>query len=388
MKLRSAVKEDCCFLYHLRNEKEVRKNSCQSDFISYEEHQAWFQKKLADSNTHIFILELDGTRVGQVRVDISEERAVISYALSPEVRGKGYAKWMLSELEGRVRDNLWAYQMEAKVKEENKASQRIFRVLGYQEQQTDFGYYYVKRIPVFMSSEAVGVNMEKKRIAIITARGGSKRIPRKNVKEFCGRPIIAYSIAAALESGCFDTVMVSTDDEEIARISRSYGAEVPFMRSEKTSGDFATTADVILEVLDEYEKRREKFAYAACIYPTAPFVTANKLRDGMRRLEEKQGTMLMPVTVFSFPPQRGMVKKGDYVEYCYPQCRNSRSQDLEPMYHDCGQFYCYDVEKYRRTNGQIDGGIIPYFISELEVQDIDNETDWKIAELKYRMMQE
>lgn len=228
--------------------------------------------------------------------------------------------------------------------------------------------------------------MEQKKIAIITARGGSKRIPRKNIKEFCGKPIIAYSIMAALESGCFDTVMVSTDDAEIAEIAGVYGAEVPFMRSEKTSGDFATTADVLLEVFEEYKKRGQNFAYAACIYPTAPFVTAEKLRNAMQQLEEKQGTMLMPVVAFSFPPQRGVVKKGDFVEFRYPQYRNSRSQDLEPMYHDCGQFYCYDVEKYCEVRGQIDGGIIPYIISELEVQDIDNEADWKLAELKYQMM--
>lgn len=228
--------------------------------------------------------------------------------------------------------------------------------------------------------------MNQKSLAIITARGGSKRIPRKNIKDFCGKPIMAYSIEAAFEAGCFDTVMVSTDDEEIAQIAKKYGAEVPFLRSGRTAGDFATTADVLMEVFEEYEKRGEKFDHAACIYPTAPFVTAQKLKDGMSLLRERQGTMLMPVVAFSFPPQRGVVKKGEFLEFCYPQYRNSRSQDLETMYHDCGQFYCYDVEKYRNVRGQIDTGIIPYIVSELEVQDIDNETDWKLAEMKYRMM--
>lgn len=228
--------------------------------------------------------------------------------------------------------------------------------------------------------------MQENSIAIITARGGSKRIPRKNIKEFCGRPIISYSICAALESGCFDRVMVSTDDEEIACIARANGAEVPFLRSEKTSGDFATTADVLMEVFEEYEKRGESFTYAACLYPTAPFVTAQKLREGMRLLRESEGAMLMPVVAFSFPPQRGIVKRGETLEFIHPECRNSRSQDLEPIYHDCGQFYCYHVEKYRAHSGQIDAGIIPYIVSELEVQDIDNETDWKLAEMKYHMM--
>ena len=156
--------------------------------------------------------------------------------------------------------------------------------------------------------------MNQKSLAIITARGGSKRIPRKNIKDFCGKPIMAYSIEAALEAGCFDTVMVSTDDEEIAQIAKKYGAEVPFLRSERTAGDFATTADVLMEVFEEYEKRGEKFDHAACIYPTAPFVTAQKLKAGMSLLQEKQGTMLMPVVAFSFPPQRGVVKKGDVVK--------------------------------------------------------------------------
>lgn len=229
--------------------------------------------------------------------------------------------------------------------------------------------------------------MQEKNIAVITARGGSKRIPRKNIKEFCGKPIIAYSITAAIKSGCFDTVMVSTDDQEIAEIAEAYGAKVPFLRSEQTSGDFATTADVLLEVFAEYEKRGEQFAYAACVYPTAPFVTPQKLTDGMRLLKEKRAVMLMPVVAFSFPPQRGVRRRGDFIEFCYPEYRNSRSQDLETMYHDCGQFYCYDVERYRSAKGQVDRDIVPYIVSELEVQDIDNETDWKLAELKYQIME-
>ena len=126
-------------------------------------------------------------------------------------------------------------------------------------------------------------------IAIITARGGSKRIPRKNIKDFCGKPIIAYSIQAALESGIFDHVMVSTDDEEIADIARKYGAEVPFMRSEKTASDFATTRDVLEEVLQKYDEMGEKIDYFACIYPCAPFVTAQKLKDAFNLLREKEG---------------------------------------------------------------------------------------------------
>ena len=227
-----------------------------------------------------------------------------------------------------------------------------------------------------------------RKIAIITARGGSKRIPRKNIKEFCGKPILAYSIEAALESGLFDTVMVSTDDEEIAGIARQYGAEVPFYRSERTANDFATTNDVLLEVLEEYEKRGERYDMGCCIYPTAPFVTAKKLQDAMKQLEESNADTLIPVVAFSYPPQRAMIVKEGRLVFEYPQYLDSRSQDLEPHYHDVGQFYLFRTEAFRQNRKLMLGDILPYVVSELEVQDIDNQTDWEIAEIKYRFMKE
>lgn len=227
-----------------------------------------------------------------------------------------------------------------------------------------------------------------KAIAIITARGGSKRIPRKNIKEFLGKPILCYSIEAALNSGLFEEVMVSTDDEEIASIAKAAGAKVPFMRSEKTANDYATTDDVLLEVLEEYEKRGQKFEYMACIYPTAPFVTGEKLEAAMKLIVEKNGEGVMPVVSFSFPPQRGMAIRNGNLEYCYPENAAKRSQDLETMYHDCGQFYIYDVEKYLACKGDLPNGYIPLEVPELEVQDIDNTSDWILAEMKYKMMLE
>ena len=146
-----------------------------------------------------------------------------------------------------------------------------------------------------------------RKIAIITARGGSKRIPRKNIRPFLGKPIMAYSIEAALQSNIFDEVMVSTEDEEIAALARRYGAKVPFYRSEKTSGDFAGTNDVLLEVLGEYEKRGEHFELGCCIYPTAPFVTAEKLTEAVGKLEAADADTLIPVVEFSYPPKRAMV---------------------------------------------------------------------------------
>lgn len=223
-------------------------------------------------------------------------------------------------------------------------------------------------------------------ICIITARGGSKRIPGKNKKLFLGKPIICYSIEAAISSGIFEEVMVSTDNEEIAEISKRAGAKVPFMRSEETSNDYATTDDVLLEVLAAYEKIGRTFEYMACIYPTAPFVTAEKLKNALQVLIENKASGVMPVVSFSFPPQRGMIVKDGKLQYCYPENAMKRSQDLETMFHDCGQFYFYQTQKYRACKGDLPDGYVPLIMPETQVQDIDNASDWELAELKYKIM--
>lgn len=223
-------------------------------------------------------------------------------------------------------------------------------------------------------------------ICIITARGGSKRIPGKNKKLFLGKPIICYSIEAAISSGIFEEVMVSTDDEEIAEISKKAGAKVPFMRSMETSNDFATTDDVLMEVLAAYEKIGKTFEYTACIYPTAPFVTAEKLKNALQVLIENKASGVMPVVSFSFPPQRGMIVKDGRLQYCYPENAMKRSQDLEAVFHDCGQFYFYQTEKYLACKGDLPDGYVPLIMPETQVQDIDNASDWELAELKYKIM--
>lgn len=228
--------------------------------------------------------------------------------------------------------------------------------------------------------------MNPTRLAIITARGGSKRIPKKNIREFCGRPIIGYSIQAAKDAGVFDTIMVSTDSKEIADIAKAEGAEVPFLRSEATSGDFATTADVLLEVLLEYEKMGNSFDEICCIYPTAPFVTGQKIRDAIAVLEGNKYDSVMPVTPFSFPPLRGMVMEGDKLSYKWEEYEDSRSQDLETIYHDCGQFYVLDAKTFMQTKKMVTDNTGAIEISEMEMQDIDNEIDWKLAELKYELL--
>jgi len=228
-----------------------------------------------------------------------------------------------------------------------------------------------------------------KSVAIITARGGSKRIPRKNIKLFLGRPIITYSIEAALRSRIFEEVMVSTDDMEIAEIAVEYGAKVPFMRSAENSNDYAGTAEVIIEVLHEYKTRGIDFEIACCIYPTAPFVTADKLKRAYRILTEENADSVVPITEFSYPILRSVkINEAGKIEMNWPAYYSSRSQDLTKCYHDCGQFYFLNTEKILQHKKLFMPHSVPLVVPETEVQDIDNETDWRIAEMKYRLLYE
>lgn len=226
-----------------------------------------------------------------------------------------------------------------------------------------------------------------KRIAIIPARGGSKRIPRKNVKEFLGMPIIAYSIIAALESNLFDEVMVSTDDDEIASVAKSYGANVPFLRSAETANDYATTADVINEVLERYSELGLEFEVVACIYATAPFVTSERLQEASKNLDKGEFDSTFTCVEFSYPVLRGLVINSEG-KICmkWPKYRTSRSQDLQKFYHDAGQFYFAKTEAFRRANGFWGDNTAPLILSEMEVQDLDTPTDWQLAEMKYRIL--
>lgn len=227
--------------------------------------------------------------------------------------------------------------------------------------------------------------MIKQTVAIITARGGSKRIPKKNIKEFCGKPIIAYSIEAAKKSAVFDEIMVSTDDSEIADLALKYGAKVPFLRSGKNADDHATTVDVLAEVLEEYQKIGIEFHTLCCIYPTAPFVTAERLRKAMEILNDTNADSVMPVTAFSFPPMRGMHIREGNLTYCWPEYMNRRSQDIETMYHDCGQFYCIKAASFLKNRKMVTEHTKAIIVPEHEVQDIDTMEDWAIAEMKYRL---
>ena len=225
-------------------------------------------------------------------------------------------------------------------------------------------------------------------IAIITARGGSKRIPRKNIRDFLGKPIIAYSIQAALESNLFDEVMVSTDDKEIADIAIACGAKVPFLRSEKTSDDYATTADVLEEVLLEYRKIGKNFEWLCCLYPTAPFVTGKRFAECMDKIKASGADGLIPVVKFSYPPQRAfIIDAAGELKFKYQENINTRSQDLESFYHDAGQFYFARADKFLASKSLLFKNTIPYVLDEMYVQDIDNLDDWQMAEFKYSFLQ-
>ena len=189
-------------------------------------------------------------------------------------------------------------------------------------------------------------------LAIIPARGGSKRIPRKNIKSFFGKPIIAYSIEAAISSGLFEEVMVSTDDDEIAKIAVEYGAKIPFMRSKTNSDDYATTMDVINEVLKNYEEKQKKiFTYTCCIYPTAPLLQIKHLEEGFSKLIKHNFTSVFPVVAFGYPVWRGLtIADNGTTSMIWPEYLNSRSQDLQPVYHDAGQWYWFNNEKLNNWN--------------------------------------
>lgn len=226
-----------------------------------------------------------------------------------------------------------------------------------------------------------------KNIAIIPARGGSKRIPYKNIKEFHGKPIIAYSIECALESNLFDEVMVSTDDMMIADIAMKYGASVPFMRSAKTSGDYSSTLDVLKEVEVMYKKEYKKsFDLICCIYATAPFIKSEHLKKGYKMIFDQGYSSVFPVVRFSYPIWRGLhINASGKTEMIWYEYVNSRSQDLESVYHDAGQWYWYNPKLVNDSLFTENSSSL--ILSDEEVQDIDTISDWRLAEMKYEVLQ-
>ena len=225
-------------------------------------------------------------------------------------------------------------------------------------------------------------------LCVIPARGGSKRIPRKNLRSFCGRPIIAYSIDAALESDVFDATIVSTDDGEIADLAVQLGAEVPFFRSSEASSDMATLADVVTEVVARHSKERQNPEIICCLLPTAPFVTCQELRDSYYALlREENTTAVIPVVRFGYPIQRALqVDERQRVSMVWPEYVTARSQDLEPRYHDAGQYYFIRRRAFDHQRTLFPDGAVAHEKSELAVQDIDTEEDWRLAEMKFQLL--
>jgi len=222
-------------------------------------------------------------------------------------------------------------------------------------------------------------------IAIIPARGGSKRIPRKNIKEFHGKPIIAYSIEVAKESGCFDRIIVSTDDEEIAAVARAYGAEVPFIRPENVSDDFATTNAVLQHSINELKLVDND--NLCCIYATAPFLESSAIKEGLDQLKNKNIQYSFTATEYSFPIQRSFYLNGEGgAEMYHPEHINTRSQDLTKSFHDAGQIYWGTVFAFRTDLGMFESHSKPILLNPLKVQDIDTLDDWEYAEALYSLL--
>lgn len=225
-------------------------------------------------------------------------------------------------------------------------------------------------------------------ICVIPARGGSKRIPRKNIKMFCGKPIIAYSIDAAIKSGCFDKVIVSTDDDEISEVAKDYGAEVPFIRPADISNDFAGTNPVISHAFNWMESQGNVINHICCLYATAPFIESSSISNAYKKFKEANADFCYSVTSFPFPIQRAIkIRKNGNVELFQPEHYHSRSQDLDEAYHDAGQFYWGTKQAFNSENSILSEVVIPYILPRHLVQDIDSYEDWTRAEIMYEVIQ-
>jgi pseudaminic acid cytidylyltransferase len=224
-------------------------------------------------------------------------------------------------------------------------------------------------------------------VAIIPARIGSKRIPKKNIKLFLGKPIIAYSIEAALETKLFDRIIVSTDSQEVVEIAKSYGAEVPFLRPAELSDDFTGTDEVILHALNWLIGHGTNIEYVCCVYATAPLIDSEYVRKGLELLKEKKAATAFSVSTYPFPIYRSLkINEDGRLQMICPDYMNVRSQDLSEAYHDAGQFYWADVKRYLIEKRFYSRDAIPVVLPRYLVQDIDTEEDWKRAEAMYKAL--
>ena len=224
-------------------------------------------------------------------------------------------------------------------------------------------------------------------IAVIPARGGSKRIPHKNIKPFCGKPMIAYSIEAVKDAGIFDRIIVSTDSKEIASIAKEFSAEVPFIRPCELADDHVGTDTVVFHALKRLMEDGEKIDYICCIYATAPFVKAEYIIKGYNILRDKNATTCFSVTTYPFPIFRSLkINNQNRLEMFWPEYREIRSQDLPEAYHDAGQFYWADVKNYLKEKQFYSKDAVPVILPRYLVQDIDTPEDWETAEKMYSVL--
>ena len=227
------------------------------------------------------------------------------------------------------------------------------------------------------------------RLCIIPARGGSKRIPRKNIKEFCGQAMIGYSIKAAITSQCFDKVIVSTDDQEIAEVAKSFGAEVPFIRPDELANDHAATIPVVKHTIEWFDEQGQSPTDVCCLYATAPFIQSQTISKAFQQLQESEADYCFSVTSFAFPIQRSIrITQDNKVDMFYPENFNVRSQDLEEAYHDAGQFYWGKAQAFKDELPIFSETASPYILPRYLVQDIDTMEDWIRAEAMHRVLQE
>jgi len=223
-------------------------------------------------------------------------------------------------------------------------------------------------------------------IAVIPARGGSKRIPDKNIKPFAGMPIIAYSIKAAKTAGIFDKIIVSTDSDKIAQVTKEYGAEVPFIRPSELADDFTPTAPVILHALNWMVENGMPSNYVCCIYATAPLVRSEHIKKGFKLMVEKKVSSVFSVTTFPFPIFRALkIAEGSHLKMFWPEHEITRSNDLPEAYHDAGQFYWMDSKKFLETKKIYTDDALPVILPRYLVQDIDTLEDWETAEVIYEV---
>ena len=229
--------------------------------------------------------------------------------------------------------------------------------------------------------------IDNKVVAIIPARGGSKRIPNKNIKLFAGQPIISYSIRVAQETGLFDRIVVSTESPEIAAIARKYAAEVPFLRSTELANDFAGTAEVVCDAIERLTQEEKRPEFICCIYATAPFIQPSYLKQSYDKLVSSDATSVFSVTTYPYPIYRSLkITEKDRIRMIWPEYANFRSQDLPEAYHDAGQFYWANTNKFMKKKTFFAKDSLPVILPRYVVQDIDTAEDWETAEMMFTAM--